>query len=123
MFRQALAAVTLMGALAATPCLAHAKLQSSVPEDEAQLAQAPKALTLTFDEAAQLAVLRLMSAGVEIPVTVDEADTVGTTFTVGLPALAPGKYEVRWTAVAADDGHVTKGTITFWVLTPPPKAH
>jgi methionine-rich copper-binding protein CopC len=30
-----------------------------------------------------------------------------------LPALAPGSYTVQWTAVAADDGHVTKGTFKF----------
>ena len=32
----------------AGPCLAHAKLLSSSPADKAQLAQAPKSLTLKF---------------------------------------------------------------------------
>jgi len=123
MFRQALAVATILGVLAAAPCVAHAKLQSSEPADYARLTAAPKSLTLTFDEAAQLAVLRLICAGQEIPLTLDEVDEVAATFTVGLPALAPGKYEVRWTAVAADDGHVTRGTFTFTIVSPAPKAH
>jgi methionine-rich copper-binding protein CopC len=123
MFRQALAAVAMLGAFAASPCMAHAKLVSSVPEDDALLTTAPKTLTLKFDERGQLAVLRLMSNGEEIPITVDELDTVDTSFTAALPVLAPGKYEVRWTMVAVDDGHVTKGSFSFLVMPPPPKPH
>ena len=31
----------------------------------------------------------------------------------GLPTLAPGVYEVRWTTVTADDDGVERGTFTF----------
>ena len=101
--------------IAASPCLAHAKLKSSMPADNASLTAPPKALTLTFSEAAQLAVLKLTSNGKEIPVTVDKSAKASQEFTLALPVLAPGKYLVQWSAVAADDGHVTKGSFAFSV--------
>lgn len=113
MLKNALLAFALCGVVAAAPCLAHAKLQSSSPADKAQLAEAPKTLTLKFSEAAQLAVLKLVRDGKEIPVPLDKGAKPGQTFTLTLPALAPGNYTVQWSAMAADDGHVTKGSFTF----------
>jgi copper resistance protein C len=102
-------------ALAAGPCFAHAKLVSSVPAGNSQLAAAPKSLTLSFNESATLAVLKLVSAGKEIPIRLDPGAKPGREFTLSLPALAPGSYAVQWTALAADDGHVTKGSFTFTI--------
>ena len=113
MLKNALLALALCGVVAAAPCMAHAKLQSSTPASNAKLTQAPKTLTLNFSEAAQLAVLKLARDGQEIPVPLDKGAKAGQTFTLTLPALAPGKYTVQWSAVAADDGHVTKGSFAF----------
>jgi|SRR5450631_3036333 len=113
MLRQSMLAVALSGAILAGPCMAHAKLQSSSPAKDAQLLQAPKTLTLTFNEAAQVAVLKLTGGGKEIPIPVDKSAKASPSFTFPLPALAPGSYTVQWTAVAADDGHVTKGSFAF----------
>jgi copper resistance protein C len=115
MVKQTLIAFSLVGLLVAGPCLAHAKLQGSTPANNAQLTEAPKSLTLRFSEAAQLAVLKLLSGGKEIPVPIDKTAKASDTFTLTLPGLAPGKYLVQWTAVAADDGHVTKGTFDFTI--------
>ena len=52
MLKTSLLAFALCGAVAAGPCMAHAKLQSSSPADNAHLAEAPKTLTLKFSEAA-----------------------------------------------------------------------
>jgi methionine-rich copper-binding protein CopC len=113
MLKNALLAVALCGIVAAAPCMAHAKLQSSSPANNAQLTEAPKTLTLNFSEAAQLAVLKLMHDGKEIPVPLDKGAKAGQTFTLTLPALSPGHYTVQWSAMAADDGHVTKGSFSF----------
>jgi copper resistance protein C len=115
MLNKMILALVLGGAVAAGPCMAHAKLKSSAPADNAQLAAAPKTLTLNFSEAAQLAVLKLTADGKEIPIAVDKTAKASQTFTLPLPALAPGKYTVQWSAVAADDGHVTKGSFAFSV--------
>ena len=113
MLKNALMALSLCGIVVAGPCLAHAKLQSSSPADNAQLSEAPKTLTLKFNEAAQLAVLKLLRDGKEIAIPLDKDAKAGQTFTLTLPALAPGKYTVQWSAMAADDGHVTKGSFSF----------
>ena len=63
MLKHALLAFAVCGFVAAAPCMAHAKLQSSSPANNAQLSQAPKTLTLNFSEAAQLAVLKLVHEG------------------------------------------------------------
>ncbi len=108
-------ALSMSLVMAAGPCFGHAKLTGSVPAGNSQLASAPKALTLAFNEAATLAVLKLLSAGKEIPIPLDKSLKPGREFTLSLPALAPGSYEVQWSAVAADDGHVTKGSFTFTI--------
>jgi methionine-rich copper-binding protein CopC len=113
MFKNACLAFALSGALAAGPCLSHAKLQSSAPADNAQLAQVPKTLTLNFSEAAQLARLVVVGDGKEISIPIDKTAKASQSFTLPLPGLVPGKYTVQWTAVAADDGHVTKGSFSF----------
>jgi methionine-rich copper-binding protein CopC len=98
------------------PCFSHAKLQSSIPASNARLAHAPPTLTLNFSEEAQLGVLKLTSAGTAIPVTLDRNAKAASAIVVTLPALKPGTYDVQWSAIAQDDGHVTKGSFSFTVL-------
>jgi len=117
MLKNALLVLSLCGIVAAGPCMAHAKLQSSSPAGNAQLSAAPKSLTLTFSEAARLAVLKLVHDGNEIPVPIDKGAKAGQSFTLTLPALAPGNYTVHWSAIAADDGHITKGSFSFSIAT------
>jgi copper resistance protein C len=113
MIRHVLIVFALCSVVVAAPSFAHAKLQSSSPADNAQLSEAPKELRLKFNEAARLAVLKLLNYGKEIAIPIDKKAKAGDTVTLTLPSLAPGKYTVQWTAVAADDGHVTKGTFSF----------
>jgi methionine-rich copper-binding protein CopC len=113
MLKQAMLMAALSGAMLAGQCMAHAKLQSSSPANAAQLTEAPKTLTLQFNEAAQLAVLKLLIGGEEIPLAIDKSAKPSQSFTFPLPALTAGNYTVQWTAVATDDGHVTKGSFAF----------
>jgi hypothetical protein len=92
--------------------LAHAKLQSTSPAAGAQLAAAPKSLILDFNESVKLAVLKISSAGKEISVPYDEGASAAHV-SVPLPALAPGTYQVKWSALTVDDGHVVKGAFSF----------
>ncbi len=113
MLKSALRALALCGWVMSAPCLAHAHLQSSTPASDARLTEAPKTLLLNFSEAAQLAVLKLIGDGKEISIPLDKTAKPVQTYTLALPVLPPGSYTVQWTAVAADDGHVTKGTFKF----------
>lgn len=108
-------ASSVLCVIAAASCWAHAKLLTSLPADHAQLAVPPKSLTLQFNEAAKLAVLKLTAGDKEISVPIDKSAKASTTFSIPLPSLGAGKYAVQWTAIAADDGHITKGTFDFTV--------
>lgn len=96
---------------------AHAKLLSASPADGAQLTEAPGALTLAFAEAVKIASVVVSSSGHAVPVTIDRTAKASATVVVPLPGLTPGQYEVRWSAVSPDDGHVSKGSLTFTLKT------
>jgi methionine-rich copper-binding protein CopC len=91
-------------------------LRATVPSADAQLRAAPKTLSLSFNEEVHLAVLTLTTGGKDIPLTVDRAAPAASQVSVALPPLPAGKYQVQWSALSADDGHVTKGTFSFTVL-------
>lgn len=94
---------------------AHAKLLSTAPATDEHLAAAPKQLTLRFNEAVQIGVLKLSTDGRDIPIELDRGAAAASTVTVALPALGPATYRVRWSALTVDDGHVVKGTFSFVV--------
>lgn len=110
-------AAVVAGLILSTPAFGHAKLRGSLPAAGAQLQAAPKSLTLTFNETVRLAVLTLIVDGKDIPVTIDRNAPAAAQVTVTLPALAAGSYQVRWSALSVDDGHVTQGTFSFSILT------
>jgi methionine-rich copper-binding protein CopC len=104
------------GLILSGPAFGHAKLRATVPSADAELQTAPKLLSLSFNEDVHLAVLTLTGGGKDIPLTVDRAAPASSRLSVPLPPLPPGKYQVQWSALSADDGHVTTGTFSFTVL-------
>jgi methionine-rich copper-binding protein CopC len=104
------------GLMLSGPAFGHAKLRASVPSADAQLQAAPKTLSLSFNEDVHLAVLTLTAGGKNIPLTVDRAAPASSQVSIVLPPLPAGKYQVQWSALSADDGHVTKGAFSFTVL-------
>jgi methionine-rich copper-binding protein CopC len=105
-----------VGFMLCGPAFGHAKLLATVPSADAQLQAAPKTLSLSFNEEVHLAVLTLTAAGKDVPLAVDRAAPAASQVSVALPPLPAGKYQVQWSALSADDGHVSKGTFSFTVL-------
>jgi methionine-rich copper-binding protein CopC len=118
MVKHWLAPAAVIAMILAGPAFGHAKLRSTIPAADGQLQVAPKSLTLNFNEAVRLAVLTLTAGGKNIPVTIDRSAAGAPQVSVTLPALAIGKYEVQWSVLSADDGHVTKGTFSFEIVGP-----
>jgi methionine-rich copper-binding protein CopC len=108
-------ACIVLGGLLPLAALGHAKLLSTIPATGEQLAAAPKQITLQFNEAVQLGVLKLSAGGRDIPIELDRGAAAASKVTVALPALAPAAYRVQWSALTVDDGHVVKGTFSFVV--------
>ena len=120
MFKTLSAALTLVGVMLAAPSFGHAKLVNSTPASGAQLTEAPKTLTLSFNEEVKLAALTLIRDGKTVPVTVDKSAPAAKTVVVPVSALTAGDYEIHWTAISTDDGHVIKGSFAFTVSSATP---
>jgi copper transport protein len=131
--RLALAALLVAGiatlATPATPASAHAYLAASAPADGAVLEHAPELLTLTFTEHVELSASHVdivdgngrRYAPTSITLRTKSGDPVdGDTeepedVVVGLPALPPDVYHVRWRTLSSDDLHVTSGNLVIGV--------
>jgi copper resistance protein C len=117
--RAILAAVCLM-LLAAGVVSAHASLVLSEPPDGGSIVT-PATLTASFDEELDTGRSRIVvrdEAGEEVARGGVGSDPL--VMTVSLPALPPGTYVARWTAVTPNDQGVTRGTIRFTVEAPAP---
>jgi methionine-rich copper-binding protein CopC len=104
--------------LTAAQADAHAALVSATPAVNATVA-APKQVSLKFSEklAPKFSGFDLMKAdGSKVPVTTSvPAKNHKTLIGAVAGPLAPGTYMVMWHAVAADDGHKSKGDFNFTV--------
>ncbi len=113
MVKHMLLAFTAAGVISASPVFAHAKLEGTSPPADAQLSQAPKSLTLKFNEDVELAGLKLTVDGKDIAVTFNRGAAAARQVTVALPSLTAGTYQVQWSALSPDDGHIAKGAFSF----------
>lgn len=87
---------------------------TTTPSDQAMLAAAPTAFSVTFPHAMTLTSLELTGpAGQAVDVEVT-ASAPATTVSAPLPVLAPGSYSAVWTATGAD-GHRMNGVVRFMV--------
>ena len=117
--RNLIATFALIAVGAATSLAqAHAKIESSQPKANSQLTTAPAEIRLHFNEPLEAAFSKIelvdgKQAAVALPkIALDKADPK-VMFTA-VPALKPGRYEVRWSAMT-HDGHKVKGQYAFSV--------
>ncbi len=101
-----------------TSVWAHAGLQSATPAKDAEVATAPKEITLRFNEkleAAFSSAKLVDSTGKEVTkekATLDPSNP--SVMKLAVPALSPGKYKVEYVGVG-HDGHRRKGDYSFTV--------
>ena len=119
-----LAAVGLVVLVLPSTVLAHAALVSITPADNSVVPPPPQifgTFAQNLDPAkSSFAVVNAGGTVVAEGGKVDSAKPRDMILT--LPALAPGKYTVRWTTSSTEDGELDRGTTTFTVIlpTPPP---
>ena len=115
-------AISLAIALVAGPVrlLAHAHLTKSVPSSGARLAGSPTSVSVWFSEAPELAFTRITLVGpdsVHIALgEIQRAPGESLAIEAAVPSqLTAGEYTVVW-QTAADDGHPSRGSFSFEVL-------
>lgn len=105
-------------ALCSSAAMAHAVVKQSVPAPGATLAVAPKEVVVTFNEKVEKMFTNATlatGAGATIATTKAAIDPANPAILrLPLPALKPGAYVVKWTAVG-NDGHRRTGDIGFTV--------
>jgi copper resistance protein C len=102
-------------ASAPTTTLAHAFLDHASPLVGSTVQTAPREVSLSFTqnlEPAFSSVVVTDTSGAEV--SQGKAQISGNTMRVGLKALGPGSYKVRWHALSVDT-HTTEGAFTFHV--------
>ncbi|MFI5554085.1 copper resistance protein CopC [Streptomyces sp. NPDC051738] len=108
----------LLYVLLGTPSAsAHTELVTSSPANGAELKKAPDHLTLTFDEAVDLAEVRVMTLdGDRLPVTLAPGRK-GEVVRAALGHPADGDFAVVWSVVDEEDGHASSGRLDFGIGT------
>lgn len=111
----------LLSLVAAAVALGHAELEESDPPDGGSIDQTPYTMVARFGpDALDATRSRIVVRNSANQVVAEGAVTEDDEFTmaVDLPALPPGSYIARWTAVGSD-GHIERGNIAFTITQPP----
>ena len=108
--------VAIVATLYAGFAAAHAVLVSSSPAGGSVLNQAPKEIRLSFNEAVEARfsnVTLTRSDGRKVQTGRAASDAQKRSdLVVSMPALQPGKYQVKWQATSADS-HRIQGNFGF----------
>ncbi|HUZ32356.1 MAG TPA: copper resistance CopC family protein [Xanthobacteraceae bacterium] len=105
----------LLVALEGGAAHAHAFLDHASPLVGSTVRSAPHEVTLTFTQSLESAFSSVQvtdSSGARV--NQGKAQVSGTAMRIGLKALKPGSYRVRWHALSVDT-HKTEGSFTFTV--------
>jgi copper resistance protein C len=103
----------LVAALCADFAVAHAVLVRSSPAGGSVMNQAPREIRLSFNEKIEArfsSVTLSRSDGKKVQTSRPSGDS--SDLVVSLPALQPGRYQVRWQATSADS-HRIQGSFEF----------
>jgi copper transport protein len=104
------AALVLPGA-----AFAHATLLKTTPENGAVLANAPRAVTVLFDDGVRVAKGNAaVDNATQASVLAGKASVHGRALTIPLKPLGDGAYSVRW-SIVSEDGHHEEGVLAFAV--------
>jgi methionine-rich copper-binding protein CopC len=96
--------------------LAHAHLEQSDPLNGSTVSVTPAHFMLVFSESARLTALSIQREGDASAQKVGPLPTEASKqFTIPAPKLMAGIYTLTFRTVAADDNHITSGTIRFTV--------
>ena len=117
---RALTCALLLSALA-WPVLGHAELEGATPGPGDEVTGSPTVLVARFSQDLDPGRTSLEvrdSSGARVARGGELGDGPRE-FRLGLPELAPGQYEVRWTSFSTEDGELFRDTYTFEVLAAP----
>ena len=107
---------TLAFLFLAASSFAHTGLDSSIPTDGAMLMESPKTVELDFTADVNLIKFEIVKKmdGTAVEVDFRPSATANSYFSVPVPELAMGHYQVNWSLLGGD-GHQIEGSFNFMV--------
>lgn len=107
---------TLAFLFLAASSFAHTGLDSSIPTDGAMLMESPKTVELDFTADVNLIKFEIVKKmdGTAVEVDFTPSATANSYFSVPMPELAMGHYQVNWSLLGGD-GHQIEGSFDFMV--------
>ena len=113
-YAAAIAAISLALSISG-PAAARSRPETTVPADRSVLAQAPAAITISFDKPMRITLIELTNADGE-SFSLERTDAMApvTRFEANLAPLPAGSYTVEWRGLSAD-GHPMGGRFSFEV--------
>jgi methionine-rich copper-binding protein CopC len=113
--RTVLAILSLLLVASASTAQAHAFLDHASPLVGSRVATAPHEVSLTFTQNLEPAFSTVeVTDASGARVDQGKAQISGSTMQIGLKALPPGSYKVRWHVLSVDT-HSTQGAFSFQV--------
>lgn len=110
--RLALGILCLGSLLIPGQSIAHAMLEKTVPANNSTISTVPKSIEMEFGHPTILTKLKLLQGDVESPVKFERGTVANKTYSIPLPDLKPGAYQVMW-ATLSGDGHAMSGSFKF----------
>ena len=112
---KSLVPIVAVAALAvANVASAHAHLHMSMPANHGVVEEAPKQISLQFNEPVQLTSVTIQKGDGPATKLGPLPDAAAKDFTLPAPMLDAGSYIVKWRAVS-DDGHIMADKLLFTV--------
>lgn len=99
----------------ASAAFSHSKVNTTTPENEAVLQQAPPAIDMTFENKIRLTKVTLQIEGQDlIDIDLDSYEDFENIFSFPNASQNSGQYKVDWRGLSID-GHVMQGEFSFTV--------
>lgn len=114
MMKRAVAVAGVALLALAGPAAAHGDLQTTDPAVDASVRRAPGSVSITFTEAPTAQAVLKVTDGCKRDVT-QGIEIVEATATVRVAVGQPGRWNVSYRVISAQDGHRTQGSYGFSV--------
>ncbi len=106
--------LTSLMVLWATTAVAHSPLETTVPANDAIVAEAPNEIVLDFKGNIRLTRVTMAHAVHEADLDLDGFSGFLSDYTIPMQSMGAGTYQIEWRGLG-DDGHPMKGTFSFTV--------
>jgi len=109
--------LTVVGCALVSAASAHTTIKESTPANGAALTASPAVIDITFEHAAQLTSVIVVSPGHADRKLGFEPIGSSLEFKLPTPNLTAGRNELRWKGLSSD-GHVIEGTLVYTIEPP-----